>query len=145
MGRKFIRMTLSDEDMKQALFAKDIDRMPMSRQEAEDKLLAIGWIPNSQHIAKYNEIRAKQEEFIRQQRVASQEIIISHADLVNLGKFSERDLRKWIDDNKLEADACDTKEDYMDLIDKNHTFVSPVPRVQRRINSMVTDIKFMIL
>merc|ERR1719461_2464706 len=125
-------MTLSDEDIKQALIVKGITRMPTSRQEAQDTLLAIGWTPSSQFIAEYNQIKAKQAEIIRQQMVANQEIIIDHTDLGNLDRFSERDLRKWIDDNKLEADACETKEDYMDFIDKNHTFVSPVPRSRNK-------------
>merc|ERR1719461_2389815 len=77
---KFVQMTLSDDDMKQALMAKGVNKMPTSRQEAEDKLLAIGWTPSPHHIGKYNQIRANQEELIRQQRVANQDILINHAD-----------------------------------------------------------------
>jgi len=42
--KKFIRMTLSDEDMKQALLVNGISEMPACRREAEDKLLAIGTV-----------------------------------------------------------------------------------------------------
>merc|ERR1712173_253050 len=123
----------SDEDMKQILIANGINTIPITRQEAEDELLAIDWRPSSQHIGKYNEIRAKQEEIIRQQRVANQEIIINHSDLGNLDKFSERDLKKWIDDNNLEADACKNKQDYMNFINENHTFISPQPTKRSKI------------
>merc|ERR1712241_1285007 len=109
--------------------------MPSSRQEAEEKLLSIGWIPSSQHIAKYNEIRAEQEEIMRQQRMADQEVIIEHEDLGNLDKFSERDLKKWIDDNNLgmEIDSFANKQDYMEFINANHTFISPEPTTRSKI------------
>merc|ERR1711972_407710 len=136
MGRKkFMQMTLSDEDMKQALIENGVSKLPASRQEAEDKLLSIGWTPSSQHIAKYNQIRAEQEEIVRQQRVANQEVIIEHEDLGNLDKFSERDLKKWIDDDNLgmEVDSFESKQDYMEFINQNHTFISPQPTSRMKV------------
>merc|ERR1712173_225207 len=96
--------------------------------------LALGWTPSPKHIVRYNQIKAKEAEIKRQQMMANQEIIIEHGDLGNLDKFSERDLRKWIDDNNLKNDAraLKSKQDYMEFVNKNHTFVSPVPRKRNK-------------
>merc|ERR1719336_390754 len=108
--------------------------MPPSPREAADTLLDLGWTPNSQQIVKYNQIKAKEAEIKRQQMMDNQEIIIDHADLGNLDKFSEKDLRKWIDDNNLKNDAraLKSKQDYMEFVNKNHTFVSPAPRKRNK-------------